>query len=123
MVKIRFVDEVLKILRDLFNPDHYKEYFYDDALSSEGRKRIEKIAKILAGRCNETKYYLSKVRKNPTYENMIKYLISIMKCLERYGLNSSVHGSSIIESASALDSSLPNTIFYKRDILNYKERQ
>ncbi len=86
MNKYKFKYEVFEIIDELMSIENYKMFFSNDVLNSEGRKRIEKIAKILAGRCVETKNALYKLRRNPTWNNTLKYIEKVLECIERkYG--------------------------------------
>jgi len=81
-VPSKFVSEVLKIINEIVSANGYEKFFSNDTLNSEGRKRIEKIAKLTLNKCKQTKPYLAKVRRKPTYNSVMKYFESILKCLE-----------------------------------------
>jgi len=86
-VSHRFIDEVSKIIDELKGLEGYMKFFSKDVLNSEGRKRIEKIAKLTINKCKQTKPYLTRVRKKPTYANVMKYLEEVVKCLEKLELS------------------------------------
>ena len=83
----RFIDEVLRIINEMKGLEGYRKFFSKDILNSEGRKRIEKIAKLTIDKCKQTKTYLAKVRKDPTYTNVMKYLEKVVECLEELKLS------------------------------------
>ena len=50
----------------------YEEYFSHDVLNSEGRKVFEKAVKIILREHPELKQLVSRVRRKPTLENILK---------------------------------------------------
>ncbi|OYT51169.1 MAG: hypothetical protein B6U76_11490 [Desulfurococcales archaeon ex4484_217_2] len=83
----RFIDEVLRIINEMRGLEGYRRFFSKDVLNSEGRKRVEKIAKLTIEKCKRTKTYLVKVRKEPTYANVMKYFEEVIRCLEELELS------------------------------------
>jgi len=66
---------MIKFLRnELLN---YEKYYSNDVLNSEGRKIFEQIARICII-CNfPMKSMIGKVRRKPTYENVLKFLSAL----------------------------------------------
>ena len=54
--------------------DHYREYFDNDVLNSEGRKVFEQIVRICLLNNLSVKKLVDKVRRKPTYDNVLKFL-------------------------------------------------
>lgn len=62
--------EAYRLLRKLIL--EYEEYFSHDVLNSEGRKVFEKAVKIILREHPELKQLVSRVRRKPTLENILK---------------------------------------------------
>ena len=62
--------EAYRLLRKLIV--EYEEYFSHDVLNSEGRKVFEKAVKIILREHPELKQLVSRVRRKPTLENILK---------------------------------------------------
>lgn len=64
--------EAYRLLRKLVL--EYEEYFSHDILNSEGRKVFEKAVKIILREHPELRQLVSKVRRRPTLENILKII-------------------------------------------------
>lgn len=88
-MKLEFTDkEVKSLLAKLLT--NYRLFFSKDGmLNSEGRKLFENIARIVIREHPERKELISRVRKKPTIENIIKVATIYVSEDEVYELLSS----------------------------------
>lgn len=74
--KERFIKEVDSLIKKLLT--NTNTYFDKDLfLNSEGMKLFSRLARILIYIYPEIKYFISKVRENPSYETLVKLVTKI----------------------------------------------